>query len=139
MESAGRQPETYELLSEFMPGIYLHHKGHLYEALHLVSDADDGRLRVLYAGLELDDAGAGPRHHIRDLEEFVFDSVHIDGSRCDHEVLKGFTTPEEVENFNTNLNQICPDDQPVVARFKYLGPYYEPWMRGLNPWNLVDH
>lgn len=99
---------------DFKPGIYLHYKkGDLYEADHLVRDANDAsRIGVHYIGLELDDAKEGPRHLIRTWEDWNA-RVHEDGTTC--------------ENYG---DETCLDQQGKVKhRFRYLGPVYKLSMR----------
>src|ERR1700761_4311072 len=97
-----------EELQRFKPGIYLHYKGKLYEADHLMRDAnDESRVGIHYIGLELDGAKDGPRHLIRTWQDCNA-RVHVDGTAC--------------KNYKENT---CLDTkQPVTPRFRYLGPYY---------------
>jgi hypothetical protein len=63
-------------------GIWRHYKGPLYQVLGLTHDANhDGRVCVLYIGLQLDAAHLGPRLAVRDLDDFVayIDSVRVTG------------------------------------------------------------
>lgn len=100
-------------LSDFKPGIYRHYKGRLYEADHLMRDANDAsRIGVHYIGLELDGAKDGPRHLVRTWEDWNA-NVHEDGTTC--------------ENYD---NENCLDMAgKVKPRFHYLGPVYETVMR----------
>lgn len=108
----------YKNLESFQPGIYLHYKGHLYEAMHLVHDAnDDTRIAVHYIGLQLQKAHEGPRHAVRSWQDWNA-YVHRDGSVC-----------TEVAN-----GDICPEtNEPVVPRFRYLGPAFEVSMLEADP------
>ncbi len=57
-------------------GVYRHYKGHLYLVLGYGRDASrSNRDVVIYVGLELDGAKAGPRMYVRDVAEF-FDIVN---------------------------------------------------------------
>ncbi len=105
-------------LEDFKPGIYLHYKGRLYEADHLMRDANQGsRVGVHYVGLEIEGAKDGPRHLIRTWEDWSA-LVHDDGSVCDK-----------------HRDGKCVDSQePIVARFRYLGPFYETKMRDEKVW-----
>ncbi len=101
----------------FLPGIYLHYKGQLYEAMHLAHDANyEDRVVVLYIGLQLDGAHDGPRHAIRSFEDWNT-WVHQDGSICE-----------------TMKNETCPDGKPKAPRFRYLGPTYTSTMCATTPW-----
>lgn len=99
-------------LRDFKPGIYLHYKGRLYEADHLVRDANDAsRVGVHYVGLELEGAKQGPRHLVRTWEDWTA-MVHGDGSLCRR--YKG---------------KVCLDTSTsITSRFRYLGPFYEEKM-----------
>jgi len=103
------QPLTEVDLRKFRPGIYIHYKGHLYEAMHLSHNAsEDGRIEIAYIGLQLDEAHEGPRHATREFREFLFDIVHFDdGSICTHDPRECATARE---------------------RFRYLGPTFEKYM-----------
>lgn len=95
---------------DFKPGIYLHYKGSLYEAYHLMRDANDAT-RVHYIGLELNGAKDGPRHLMRTWEDWNA-KVHDDGTVC--------------ENYS---NEKCLDEQgKIQCRFRYLGPFYKSTM-----------
>lgn len=94
-------------LQNFKPGVYLHYKGKLYEADHLMRDAnDESRIGVHYIGQELDGAKDGPRHLIRTWSDWRA-MVHEDGSVC--------TSVQE---------GTCEDGRLVAERFRYLGPFY---------------
>lgn len=97
---------------DFKPGIYKHYKGGLYEADHLVRDANDAsRVGVHYIGLELAGAKDGPRHLVRTWQDWSA-KIHDDGTTC--------------ENYK---NEDCLDGQGKVnRRFRYLGPVYESTM-----------
>lgn len=103
---------TTRQTDEFKPGIYLHYKGKLYEADHLMRDANyPERLGVHYIGLELEGAKDGPRHMVRTWEDWRA-MVHEDGTKCD--------------DFQDDK---CQDtQQPVTPRFRYLGPFFEARM-----------
>jgi len=66
--------DVEQAMTLFPPGIYQHYKGHLYQLLHLARDSEngpsEGRLLVVYIGLELAGARPGPRICVRPLEEF---------------------------------------------------------------------
>jgi hypothetical protein len=71
-------------LENFRAGIYLHYKGDLYEADHLMRDANDGsRVGVHYVGLGTKGAKDGPRHMIRTWEDWNA-VLHTDGLVCDN-------------------------------------------------------
>lgn len=97
---------------DFKPGIYLHYKGILYEADHLIRDANDSsRVGVHYIGLELKGAKDGPRHLVRTWEDWNA-MVHEDGTTCQN-----------------NDGKRCFDEQgEIKRRFRYLGPFYEASM-----------
>jgi len=97
---------------DFRPGIYLHYKGGLYEADHLMRDANDvSRVGVHYIGLELSGANNGPRHLVRTWEDWNA-RIHEDGTVC--------------ENYR---DEECLDAQgKVKRRFRYMGPFYESTM-----------
>lgn len=117
---------TGEELRRFLPGIYLHYKGHLYEADHLVHNAsNDGEIGIHYIGLELDESHEGPRDATREFREFLFDQVHQDGSKCEHPVHPRFPS----QRF------LCGGARQVANRFHYLGPVFEAWMLAADPWN----
>jgi hypothetical protein len=60
------------MTKELKMGIYRHYKGNLYQVLGLAHDADqEGRICVVYIGLELDGAHLGPRIAVRTLETFT--------------------------------------------------------------------
>lgn len=109
-----------QALQNFRPGIYLHYKGRLYEADHLMRDANnESRVGVHYIGQELDGAKDGPRHLIRTWEDWKA-IVHTDGTVC--------------ERYD---NDICLDTKQAVApRFRYLGPYYISEMRHEKVWRV---
>lgn len=103
---------------QFKSGVYLHYKGVLYEADHLMRDANDGdRIGVHYIGLSSQGAKDGPRHMIRTWEDWIA-IVHRDGTICEN-----------------NKEGRCLDAaQPITPRFRYLGPYYENWMLAEKAW-----
>lgn len=53
-------------------GVYRHYKGHYYLVLGLANDADsdDGRLVVVYVGLDLQGAVKPVRMHVRTAKSF---------------------------------------------------------------------
>lgn len=95
-------------LEDFKPGIYLHYKGILFEADHLMRDANDGnRVGVHYIGLNAEGAKDGPRYMIRTWEDWCA-WVHRDGTVCD-----------------THKDETCLETGDLVMRrFRYLGPFY---------------
>jgi len=79
-------------------GIYRHWRGHLYQVIGVANDANSDTLYgndeeqrwpngdrrvVVYIGLDLTDASAGPRMHVREVEDFKR-WVHRDGTECVH-------------------------------------------------------
>lgn len=86
-------------------GVYRHYKGYHYLVLGIASDSNadefhsdssradafsadplfpDGRLVVVYVGLQVEAAKDGPRMHVRTLSDFNA-LVHLpDGSECTH-------------------------------------------------------
>lgn len=101
----------------FRPGVYLHYKGQLYEATHLMHDANhEGRVVVHYIGLQLEGAHDGPRHAVRTLQDWNA-YVHRDGSVC------------EVDSTGR-----CSDNLSTAPRFRYLGSTYTSAMLSSNPW-----
>lgn len=97
---------------DFKAGVYIHYKGGLYEADHLVRDANDSsRMGVHYVGLQLTGAKDGPRHLVRTWEDWNA-NVHKDGSVCDN-----------------SKDGSCLDSQKtILQRFRYLGPFYKSEM-----------
>lgn len=59
-------------LPPLQAGIYRHYKGQLYQVLGYAQDSTiDGRIVVVYVGLELAGATAGrPRMNVRSVEDF---------------------------------------------------------------------
>lgn len=56
---------------EFKAGIYKHYKGPLYLVLGLAHDANyESRAAIIYIGLELNQAKAGPRLAVRTYKDF---------------------------------------------------------------------
>ncbi|MBW3538165.1 DUF1653 domain-containing protein [Candidatus Parcubacteria bacterium] len=87
-----------EKYPEFKAGIYRHYKGPLYLALGLAHDAnDEHRVGVVYIGLQLDKAKAGPRLAVRTYADF-YAAVNA-------------ATGEAVS----------PEDLQAVPRFEYIG------------------
>ncbi|HSX18429.1 MAG TPA: DUF1653 domain-containing protein [Candidatus Saccharimonadales bacterium] len=83
---------------KFRAGIYKHYKGPLYLVLGLAHDAnDEQRTAVVYIGLELDQAKAGPRLAVRTYEDFY-----------------AWVDPATGEELNRNNSKAIP-------RFKYIG------------------
>ena len=95
-------------LEDFKPGIYLHYKGQLYEADHLIRDANDNtRVGVHYIGLNVDGAQDGPRHMVRTWEDWRA-RIHADGTTC-----------EECEG------GVClKTGEPTRERFRFVGAFY---------------
>lgn len=61
----------YDDVTTVHMGIYRHYKGPLYQVFGLTHDAnEEGRICVLYIGLQLDGAHLGPRCAVRTLEDF---------------------------------------------------------------------
>lgn len=91
-------------------GIYRHYKGPLYQVLGLAHDANyEGRVAVVYIGLQLDAAHLGPRLAVRNLDrqDSWTDFLHPDTwGKC-------------------NATPRCED---AVPRFEYLGQVLETWM-----------
>lgn len=108
-------------LELFWPGIYLHYKQHLYEADHLTHNAsEEGRIEIHYIGLQLEKAQEGPRHATREFSEFLLDTIHEDGSKCEH---------------GSNNPVFCTSQKKIAKRFRYLGPVFEAWMLDSDPWD----
>ena len=107
-------------LEAFRPGVYLHYKGNLFEADHLVrNSSEEGRVEIHYIGLQLTGASEGPRYLTREFGEFLEDKVHEDGSKCEHEA--------------TSTPDICNAEKHIIPRFRYLGPVYEHRMLDEQP------
>lgn len=134
------KPYTQE--DSFRAGIYRHYKGQFYEALHLASDSNgdelvqfrdrydfnagwedmDGRIVVVYVGLELDGAQAGPRHHTRTLSDFFAyvhpaGSPHPEGTVCppEHVIWRG-------NRFVASTHSM----EQRIPRFTWMGPVWNP-------------
>lgn len=107
----------HQELRNFRPGVYLHYKGNLYEADHLMRDANDAsRVGVHYIGLGTNGAKDGPRHLIRTWEDWNA-ILHQDGTVC-----------------SRHKDNLCLEtQQPVVPRFRYLGPFYKTNMLHRKP------
>jgi hypothetical protein len=59
-------------LPDLRAGVYRHFRGPLYLVLGYGHDANaDGRQVVVYIGLQLDGAKAGPRLAVRDVDDFL--------------------------------------------------------------------
>jgi hypothetical protein len=59
-------------LPDLPAGVWRHWKGHLYQVLGYAADSSiEGRIVVVYIGLELDGARPGPRLHVREAAEFL--------------------------------------------------------------------
>lgn len=70
---------------DLRPGVYEHYKGHYYQALAYAYDSnEDGRVVVVYIGLELTDAREGPRMHVRTAEDFFAIVDKKTGEVVDH-------------------------------------------------------
>ncbi|MDF2461201.1 MAG: hypothetical protein K0S68_604 [Candidatus Saccharibacteria bacterium] len=65
-------------LPDLPSGIYRHYKGHHYVVLGYAHDSNqDGRIVVVYAGLELEGATPGhPRLNVRTVDDFF---ASVDG------------------------------------------------------------
>ncbi len=102
-------------LDTFRAGIYLHYKGTLYEADHLVRDAnDDTRIAVHYIGLDARGAKDGPRHMVRTWEDWNA-KVHQDGTTCD--------------DYD---GEMCREtNEAVMQRFRFVGAFYTAEMQQL--------
>lgn len=99
-------------MKDLRSGIYRHYKGPLYQVIGYGHDANyEDRITVVYVGLQLDDAHAGPRIATRTAEsddpevDAWFDYVHDDGKKCCCKGDGGVTD--------------CPGSQ---QRFAYVGP-----------------
>ena len=96
-------------LPELKAGVYRHYKNHLYQVFGYAHDANnDGRLLVIYIGLELTDARVAPRLAARTAEDF-FAWVNPDGS----------ADPDP------NLSEQAHKQAGLVRRFTYIGPSWE--------------
>lgn len=57
--------------AQVLSGIYQHYKGKHYQVLGPAADSnEDGRVVIVYIGLELDGARPGPRMHVRTAQDF---------------------------------------------------------------------
>jgi hypothetical protein len=93
-------------LPELKAGVYRHYKNHLYQVFGYAHDANvEGRLLVIYIGLELEGAKAAPRLAARTVEDF-FAWVNPDGSAAPEPALS------DAKNVESGL----------VRRFTYVGP-----------------
>ncbi len=64
-------------LPDLPSGIYRHYKGHHYLVLGYAHDSNlEDRTVVVYVGLQLEDAGPGPRMNIRTVEDFYATVTH---------------------------------------------------------------
>lgn len=88
-------------------GIYRHYKGQLYQVIALAEDSNqNGRVVVVYIGLELTGARMGPRMKVRtvgDFLEFVYDDslpevIRSSGERCRGYPRFVYLGPELTEN-----------------------------------------
>lgn len=96
-------------LPDLPAGIYQHYKGHLYHVLGYGSDSNyEGRVVVIYFGIELHDARKGPRLHVRTVEDF-FAIVDV-------------STGKVIDQLEPTT--LCP------RRFTYLGTEWTP-----DDWN----
>lgn len=111
-------------MRELQAGIYRHYKGPLYEVSGYAHDANiDGRVLVLYRGLELDGAKLGPRWSVRDAEFPGGEDVDLD---CFFDMVHEDRTPCRCEGV---IFRLChKTGQAVIPRFEYLGPVLEQWM-----------
>jgi hypothetical protein len=99
------QATVTEPLPELPAGVYRHYKGHQYLVLGYARDSDsaDGRIVVVYIGLELTGDPGPIRMHVRTVEDFLAD---VDPD-----------TGEEVTDLLPYTRW-----RNRVARFVYLGP-----------------
>lgn len=94
-------------LPDLKAGVYQHYKGHRFLILGYANDKDqEGRVVVVYVGLEFDGATKPIRMHVQTAEDFF-----------------AFVDPLTGETPATNWT---PGVLPV-PRFTYLGP--EAWER----------
>ena len=93
-------------LPELRAGVYRHYKNHLYQVFGYAHDANvEGRLLVIYIGLELEGAKAAPRLSARTVEDF-FAWVRPDGSA----------------DPNPALSAAEHEKAGLLRRFTYVGP-----------------
>lgn len=93
------------MIAELKAGVYRHYKGPLYLVLGYGHDANhDGRLVVVYVGLQLDGAKNGARLAVRTADDFLAIVDPATGETKDYP----FPSP----------------DYPL--RFTYVGPTWEP-------------
>lgn len=95
-------------LPELPAGVWKHYKSGLYLVFGYGHDSNyEGRVVVVYIGLQLDDAKTGPRLAVRTVEDFFSWVVP--------------TTGEVVQPYD-------PDGlfaDYAVERFRYLGPSWD--------------
>lgn len=91
-------------LPELPAGVYRHYKGPLYMVTGYAHDSNhEGRVVVVYVGLQLDGAKTGPRMGVRDVEDF-------------------FAIVDSKTGEVMNYPYPSPD---YPRRFTYLGPSWE--------------
>ncbi len=103
-------------------GIYVNHKGGLYNVAKVVRDMTNGldQVKVYYDAVVPDVSQPGPHSYVREFREFLFDWVHRDGTLCARIV---------------SISYNCPHDHAVaVHRFAYVGPVFVPSMKLVDPW-----
>jgi hypothetical protein len=97
-------------LPELKSGVYRHYKNHLYQVFGYAHDANvEGRMLVIYIGLELTDAKPAPRLSARTVEDF-FAWVQPDGSA----------------DPNPSLPDLEHEKAGLIRRFTYVGPSWAP-------------
>ena len=99
-------------LPDLPAGVYRHYKGQHYLVLGYGHDSNvEGRVIVVYVGLELDGAKTGPRLAARTAEDFFTPVCGLEG--CPR-----FGEPFESDAFGGCIR--CKAGS--VPRFAYLGP-----------------
>jgi hypothetical protein len=106
-------------------GVWLHHKGPCYQAFGYAPDkAQDGRIVVVYVGLDLAGAARGLRMLVRTAisddpaDRAWWDWVHPDGGKCIH---RG--RPVRSPSCRGGL---CYAGLRIRPRFTYSGPGWDP-------------
>lgn len=104
-------------LPDLRAGLYRHYKGPLYQAFGYAHDANyDGRIVVMYMGVELEGSHKGPRMAVRTLDTLVPEYENHDSWEdlvCIRHGCKMGECPREAHS-----------DRDISERFSYRGNQY---------------